>query len=74
VESRVVYAPPGFLLFHRQGTLFAQAFDATRLALQGVPVRIADGIVWAGNGNGAFHPSEEDPFRAFRRMVPPSFR
>ena len=43
-ESRAIYAPPGFLLFHRQGTLFAQPFDTTRLALHGEPVRLAEGI------------------------------
>jgi hypothetical protein len=28
------YSPPGFLLFQRDGTLFAQPFDADRLALE----------------------------------------
>jgi WD40 repeat protein len=54
VESKVVYASPGFLLFHRRGTLFAQAFDTTRQVLQGEPVRLANDIVWATNGAGAF--------------------
>ena len=54
-QSKAVYAPPGFLLFHRQGTLFAQAFDATRLTLQGDPVRLAERTTYGtGFGNGAF--------------------
>jgi Tol biopolymer transport system component len=54
-ESRAVYLPPGFLLFVRQGTLFAQAFDAAALALQGEPVRIAEDVVYdRSTGNGAF--------------------
>ena len=32
-----VYAPPGYLLFVRNGRLTAQRFDARRLALQGKP-------------------------------------
>jgi eukaryotic-like serine/threonine-protein kinase len=53
-ESRAVYAPPGFLLFHRQGTLFAQAFDATHLVLHGEPVRLAEGIANGVPYAGAF--------------------
>ena len=34
----------GHLLFVRQGTLFAQTFDPTRLALSGNPFRVADQI------------------------------
>jgi Tol biopolymer transport system component len=44
-DSTAVYAAPGRLLFVRQGTLFAQDFDAARLELRGnaspVPERIA---------------------------------
>ena len=29
-ESKVVYAPPGYLLFSREGSLMAQRFDAGR--------------------------------------------
>jgi DNA-binding winged helix-turn-helix (wHTH) protein/Tol biopolymer transport system component len=43
--SPAVYADPGFLLFARQGTLFAQRFDAATLALAGDPVRIADSLM-----------------------------
>ena len=48
----VVYADPGYLLFARQGTLFAQRFDAAALALAGDPVRIAESLMppaYAGN-------------------------
>jgi tRNA A-37 threonylcarbamoyl transferase component Bud32/dipeptidyl aminopeptidase/acylaminoacyl peptidase len=54
-ESKAVYAPSGFLLFHRQGTLFAQAFDATRLSLRGEPVRVVEDVASeTSTGNGAF--------------------
>ena len=50
--SPVVYADPGYLLFVRQGTLFAQRFDAAALALAGDPVAIAESLLptaWAGH-------------------------
>jgi Tol biopolymer transport system component/predicted Ser/Thr protein kinase len=43
-DVRAGYAPPGYLLFVREGTLFVQPFDASRLALAGEPARIAEGI------------------------------
>jgi Tol biopolymer transport system component len=60
--SMAAYAEPGYLLFHREGSLLARPFDAERLAFTGEPVRIADNIVtaseidWAAfgaSGNGA---------------------
>jgi eukaryotic-like serine/threonine-protein kinase len=42
--SNFAYAPPGYLLFHRNGTLMAQPFDARRLSVRGEPVRLADGL------------------------------
>lgn len=43
-ESRALYAAPGYLLFNRGDTVFAQAFDAGSLALTGEPVRVASGV------------------------------
>ena len=43
-ESRPLYAAPGYLLFNRGGTVFAQPFDADTLELSGEPVRVADGV------------------------------
>ena len=42
----------GHVLFPRTGTLMAQAFDARRLELQGVPVPVAEnvGVTWYSNG------------------------
>jgi eukaryotic-like serine/threonine-protein kinase len=34
-ESNAIYAPPGYLLFVRQGTLLAQRFDSNKLQLTG---------------------------------------
>ena len=45
-DVRAIYAPPGFLLFLRRGTLMAQPFDPNRLRLTGEPVRIAEDIAY----------------------------
>ena len=42
-----VYAPPDHLLFVRQGALFAQRFDRTRLALAGTPFPVAEQVTSA---------------------------
>lgn len=44
--SRAVYVEPGYLVFARERTLFAQPFDATRLELTGTPIRLADDVVY----------------------------
>ena len=43
-NSDVAYAPPGYLLFRREATLMAQAFDADKLQLSGDPFPIAEQI------------------------------
>jgi len=44
VDSQVLYAEPGYLVFVRGRTLFAQPFDASSLTLHGEAVPIADGV------------------------------
>jgi eukaryotic-like serine/threonine-protein kinase len=52
--SSAIYAPPGYLLFSRAGTVFAQPFDADRLELKGDAVPIAEGVQFsAANGQVA---------------------
>ena len=43
-DSAAVYVPSGYLLFLRQDTLFAQAFDPVRLMLTGDPFRVAEQV------------------------------
>jgi eukaryotic-like serine/threonine-protein kinase len=43
-DSLAVYAPPGYLLYLRAGTLMAQPFDAGRVATTGDPVPIAENV------------------------------
>jgi Tol biopolymer transport system component len=42
MESAPVYAPPGFLLFARQGLLTALPFDARSLQVTGEPITLED--------------------------------
>jgi eukaryotic-like serine/threonine-protein kinase len=71
-DSSGIYAPPGYLLFWRAGTLLAQAFDQQKLALTGEPFPIAEqvGVTEAGgfltyvtvsqNGVLASHPGSSE--------------
>jgi eukaryotic-like serine/threonine-protein kinase len=53
-DSRAAYAS-GFVLFVRQSTLIAQAFDEKRLAVTGDPMPIADDVrTFPQNGRSAF--------------------
>ena len=53
VDSAPVYAASGQLLFVRQGTLFAQAFDAARLELKGNPFSVVERIASATTAQGS---------------------
>jgi Tol biopolymer transport system component len=59
-ESGALYAPPGYLLFVREGALTAQAFDARRLQLTGEPIPVAERV---GRMGGA-GPTRYGPFSA----------
>src|SRR5437660_1772272 len=52
--TNVAYAPPGYLLFPREGTLMAQAFDAASLALTGAPFRVAEQVGNLRSNNEAY--------------------
>ncbi|MGO9259373.1 MAG: protein kinase domain-containing protein [Bryobacteraceae bacterium] len=45
--SNAVYTPPGFLLFMRERTVMAQAFDATALRTTGDPFPVAEQVDYA---------------------------
>jgi Tol biopolymer transport system component len=57
-QSNAVYAEPGYLLYHREGTLYAQPFSARKLATTGDAVRIADKLVYGPSGAAAFSVSQ----------------
>ena len=41
IDSKGIYAPPGYLLFVRDGTLMAQRFNTSKLAVEGDAVSVA---------------------------------
>lgn len=45
-ESRMAYAPPGYLLFARDGALLAQPFDPSVLRVDGEPIQILDDVLY----------------------------
>ena len=54
-ESFAMYAPPGYLLYQRDGTLMAQPFDASALAFTGDAFPIVEQVqVNISNGRVAF--------------------
>ena len=52
--SRVAYSPTGHLLFVRNETLMAQAFDPQGAVLVGDPVTIATSVKAHNASDGAF--------------------
>jgi Tol biopolymer transport system component/tRNA A-37 threonylcarbamoyl transferase component Bud32 len=63
--SRVVYAPPGYLLFVRERTLLAQPFDPVKGELRGEPVALGEGLGVSAVGLASFSVSD-DGHLAFR--------
>ena len=63
-DSAALYATPGRLLFVRQGTLFAQDFDAARLELRGNASPVAERIALntGALGSAAVSASMAGPF------------
>jgi Tol biopolymer transport system component len=54
------YLPPGYLLYARDGTLFAVAFDARRLEVGGQPVPVAQGVAMeSASGEAAYAVSDD---------------
>jgi Tol biopolymer transport system component/predicted Ser/Thr protein kinase len=56
-QSLVTYAPPGYLLFVREGTLVAQPFDAKAMKTTGEPVALAEHIGTIATGLAKFSTS-----------------
>ena len=72
-ESNVVYAPsasgrgPGYLLYHRDATIFARPFDDASQSFVGDPVQIAGGASYnTANGRGNFDVSQRDALVYFQ--------
>jgi Tol biopolymer transport system component len=70
-QSNAVYAEPGYLLYHREGTLYAQPFNPSKLAISGDPVRLADKLPYDASGAAAFSASRTG-ILIYRNNPPPT--
>ena len=71
VDSNVTYSS-GFLLFRRQSSIYAQAFDLQRLTLSGDAVRLADGVPQSpANGRSPFDVSDTGALAYYRDLTDP---
>ena len=57
-DSQAYFVPQGYLLFVREGTLLAQAFDAERVTPTGEPVPFVEQVVVDGNSYALFSAAE----------------
>jgi Tol biopolymer transport system component len=58
-KLRAAYAEPGYILFLREGTLFARGLDVSDLEWRDEPVRIAESLAYnSANGRTTFSVSE----------------
>ncbi len=74
-ESNAAYAAPGYVLFHREASLFAQPFDAAKLALRGEPVHVADQVAASSaNGRASFDVSQNGVLLYFQGAGAPAGR
>jgi Tol biopolymer transport system component len=73
-DSAAVYSPSGYVLFIRQGTLFAQRFEPARRRLLGDPIFVADQVAFdstsvaaisAGTGALAYRTGSSSSKRQF---------
>ena len=58
-DSLAYYAPPGNLLYVKEGTLVAQPFKASSLKVTGEPVPVAENMGAQGNGLADFSVSDD---------------
>jgi Tol biopolymer transport system component len=74
-ESNAAYAAPGYIVFHREASLFAQAFDPKSRVLSGDPVHVADDVASSsGNGRGNFDVSQNGSLLYFQGAGAPAGR
>ena len=71
VESSIAYAA-GHVVFNREGTLMAQAFDPSARALRGDPFSVVDGVSAEGSRYASFSLSESGTLVYARGGAPPS--
>ncbi len=68
-DTEAVYAPPGYLLFMRQGTLFGQPFDAAKLRLTADSFPIVDNVEVMEIPGGVFYSVSHNGVLTYRAGV-----
>jgi hypothetical protein len=72
LDSRVEYAAPGYLIFAREGALYAQPFDERKARLSSEPHLLADDVHYhIGPSSAAFSVSQTGVLAYERRCSPP---
>jgi hypothetical protein len=67
LESNVVFVEPGYLVYHREATVFAHPFDAEAQVFTGDAVQIAGGVAYnPASGRGNFDVSQSDALVYFQ--------
>ena len=71
-RRRAVFAPPNYLLYTRDGTLYAQRLDVKTLLLQSEPVRAAENVGEADKkGGGSSFAVSDNGVLAYREKLAP---
>ena len=74
-DSNAAYAAPGYLVYHREATLFAQPIDVKAQTLTGQPIHLADELAFnSSNGRGSFDVSQNGVLLYFQGQGGPSGR
>jgi serine/threonine protein kinase len=60
VGSQVVFCPPGYLIYVKEGYLVAHPFDAKSLEFQGDPIPLTDSISFASSSNRGINASASE--------------
>jgi len=69
-DTAAWYAPPGYLLFVREGALLAQRFDASASRLSGDAMTLVPRVLWDSGINAGYFSVSENGRLAYRTNVP----
>jgi serine/threonine protein kinase len=67
--SAMMYAEPGYVVFHRDGTVMAQPFDAARRVTTAEAIPIAEGVQFNGTAGLASFAVSQNGVMAYRSAV-----
>ena len=68
-SSGAVYVQPGYVLFHRDGTLMAQPFDVARLEVSGEAVPVVEGLQFDSVNRAASFAASHTGVLAYRTGI-----